>query len=156
MSLVIDKFAGKYRFLSNFYTCPVRYNGRDYKSAEAAYQAQKATNERDHTRIMGAETAAAAKRIGMDINLMEGWEAAKDSIMEGVVRCKFAQNPSLAAKLVSTYGALLIEGNTWGDRYWGQVRGRGQNKLGEILERVREQHWRLALIDGQRKEAAPW
>ena len=33
----------------------------------------------------------------------------------------------------------LIEGNWWHDYYWGVCSGRGKNKLGEILMRVREE-----------------
>jgi len=32
----------------------------------------------------------------------------------------------------------LIEGNTWGDTYWGVCRGRGSNNLGKLLMKIRE------------------
>ena len=37
----IDKFRGKYFFLSNFYPATVSYNGLVYLNNEAAFQAQK-------------------------------------------------------------------------------------------------------------------
>jgi predicted NAD-dependent protein-ADP-ribosyltransferase YbiA (DUF1768 family) len=33
----------------------------------------------------------------------------------------------------------LIEGNTWGDKFWGQVKGEGANYLGRLLMKVREE-----------------
>jgi len=55
------------------------------------------------------------------------------------VRAKFEQNPDLAAKLIATGDEELVEGNTWGDTYWGVCRGVGQNKLGKILMNVRQE-----------------
>jgi hypothetical protein len=36
--------------------------------------------------------------------------------------------------------ARLVEGNTWNDRYWGVCRGVGQNKLGHLLMKLREEY----------------
>ena len=44
----IDKFSGKYSFLSNFYVCfPkfILYNGRRFRTVEHAFQAAKCLNE---------------------------------------------------------------------------------------------------------------
>mgnify|MGYP005981410963 CR=1 FL=1 len=38
--MIIDEFRGEYAFLSNFYSCPVTYNGESYLNSEAAFQAQ--------------------------------------------------------------------------------------------------------------------
>lgn len=40
---------------------------------------------------------------------------------------------------LATGDAILIEGNTWGDRFWGVCEGFGQNHLGHVLMRVRVQ-----------------
>ena len=52
--------------------------------------------------------------------------------------CKFMQNPELRDALLATGNSLLIEGNTWGDYFWGKVNGHGENHLGLILMDVRE------------------
>jgi predicted NAD-dependent protein-ADP-ribosyltransferase YbiA (DUF1768 family) len=39
----------------------------------------------------------------------------------------------LAERLMATGDAELIEGNTWGDRYWGVVDGTGENRLDKHL-----------------------
>ena len=43
------------------------------------------------------------------------------------------------AKLLATGDAQLEEGNTWGDRIWGVYQGQGDNRLGKILMKVREE-----------------
>ena len=58
--------------------------------------------------------------------------------MQEIVQAKFEQNPVLAKWLLNTGDAKLIEGNTWNDRYWGVCAGIGQNKLGKILMKVRD------------------
>ena len=55
-----------------------------------------------------------------------------------VVLAKFSGSQSLADALLSTGDEKLIEGNTWNDHYWGVCDGKGLNKLGGILERVRD------------------
>lgn len=54
----INKFTGKYRFLSNFYEVPIIVDGIKYRSVEHAFQAAKATNELDKHSGGGATRAA--------------------------------------------------------------------------------------------------
>ena len=82
-----------------------------------------------------------AKRRGRHVQLRKDWESVKNGIMEEIVRAKFIQNLELKAQLLSTGDAILIEGNTWNDRYWGvDVRsGVGKNHLGKILMKIRSE-----------------
>uniref|UniRef100_UPI00345E83CD NADAR domain-containing protein n=1 Tax=uncultured Duncaniella sp. TaxID=2768039 RepID=UPI00345E83CD len=48
-------------------------------------------------------------------------------------------NPALAEKLIATGDAELVEGNYWHDTVWGVCDGVGENHLGKILMRVREE-----------------
>ena len=63
------------------------------------------------------------------------------AVMLSVVTAKFhpEAQPMMAAKLLGTGEAFLVEGNSWGDVYWGvdAVTGVGQNQLGVILMAVR-------------------
>lgn len=133
----INEFRGEYRFLSNFWSCPVNYDGITYQNTEAAFQAQKCIDPADRARFAGLNPSE-AKRLGRRVKLRSDWETVKDQIMCQVVQAKFTQNPDLMAKLKATGDAILIEGNTWGDRYWGVCRGAGQNKLGRILMALRD------------------
>jgi predicted NAD-dependent protein-ADP-ribosyltransferase YbiA (DUF1768 family) len=57
-----------------------------------------------------------------------------------LVRQKFRE-PKLRELLAGTRNAELIEGNYWGDRFWGVYvgDGKGENHLGKILMQVREE-----------------
>ena len=78
-----------------------------------------------------------AKRLGRRMRLRSDWEQVKYDVMLDVVRAKFNQHPDLAQKLLATGDEELVEGNDWGDTYWGVCNGRGKNMLGKILMRVR-------------------
>ena len=134
---VIDSFVGEYRYLSNFWMAPVTYDGDVYASTEHAYQAAKTFNKADRARIRKM-SCADAKRYGRQVQLIEGWENKKIGIMEELVLQKFTVHTDLREKLLATDDAEIIEGNTWGDREWGTVKGVGKNHLGKILMRVRK------------------
>lgn len=59
--------------------------------------------------------------------------------MYEIVKAKFTQNEDLKQRLLETGDMYLEEGNTWGDRTWGTINGKGQNRLGKILMKVREE-----------------
>lgn len=134
----IREFIDAYAFLSNFYHSPVKYRNLIYLNAEAAFQAQKESCEKDkeqYTRMNPAQ----AKLVGRNCNLREDWEEIKEQTMYEIVKAKFTQNKALARLLLATGDAYLEEGNWWHDTTWGVCNGVGQNKLGKILMRVREE-----------------
>ena len=137
---IINCFNGIYGFLSNFYHSYVEYEGITYANSESAFQAQKCTANEDKFGFCKL-TPNAAKRAGKHVQLREDWETVKDDIMYNIVKAKFMQNDVLRRDLIDTGDAILIEGNDWGDRYWGVDNkfGLGQNKLGNILMRVRDE-----------------
>jgi ribA/ribD-fused uncharacterized protein len=137
----IDRFWGEYRFLSNFYPAPVEWCGQVYPSVEHAYQAAKCADPDDRAQFLTG-TAGEAKKNGQRVKLVKNWEGIKVRIMERLVIRKF-EHPDLQILLLATGDAELIEGNTWGDRFWGVCGGTGENHLGRILMYVRK-----ALRDG--------
>ena len=139
MSEVIDRFSGPYSFLSNFFRAPIVFEGEQYPTLEHAYQAAKTEIEIDRVEIALAPTPGAAKRMGRELLLRPNWDRYwKARIMRELVRQKFSEY-FLARKLEETFPAKLIEGNYWGDTYWGVCNGVGKNKLGKILMQVREE-----------------
>lgn len=135
---VIDSFSGQYAWLSNFYTAPVPLDGVNYLSVEHAYQAAKTLNPKLRLKIKLTSSAGSAKRLGRQLELREDWEDVKLKIMEDLVYQKFTIHEGLRLKLVATNPAELVEGNHWGDTFWGVCKGEGENHLGKILMIVRD------------------
>ena len=135
----IAEFQGDYRFLSNFYPATVEFEGITYPTVEHAYQSAKTLDLNDRKRIAALPTPSDAKREGRKLKLREDWERVKFDVMERCVRYKFTHDAELRAKLLATGDAILEEGNNWGDQVWGVVNGVGENRLGKILMKVREE-----------------
>ena len=135
----IDAFRGDNRFLSNFWAGdPFTWRDQYWSSAEHAYQAAKCARPEQADRIRLAARPGHAKRLGRQIEMRADWEEVKDGIMADILRHKF-QDPELRRRLLATGSVPLIEGNTWGDTYWGVCRGVGQNRLGRLLMRLRRE-----------------
>ena len=140
---IIDSFRGDYKFLSNYHEQPgLTFRLPDdpiiYKTVEHAYQAAKTFNPIQRSQIAGAGGPAAAKSIGKHVSLSEDWGTRKFEVMYDLLKQKFS-HPELREKLLATGNAELIEGNHWGDTVWGVYNGVGENHLGKLLTRVREE-----------------
>ena len=135
---MINEFRGKYYFLSNFYMSPVIWDGVHYTNNESAFQSAKLTS-RIKRQDFSELDPSSAKRKGRRVQLRHDWEKVKFDIMYEIVKAKFEQNENLKIKLLETGDEYLEEGNTWGDKIWGTVNGKGQNNLGKILMKVRDE-----------------
>ena len=135
---MINCFDGEYAFLSNYYNSPITHDGITYPTNEHFFQAMKTLKIDERLAIAAAETPGQSKRMGRSVTLRSDWETIKSYYMELGLRLKF-QNPDLAAKLIATGDEELIEGNTWGDRIWGVCNGEGENRLGKLLMKIREE-----------------
>lgn len=135
----ISEFRGKYSFLSNFYFTEVKYEDIVYTSVEAAFQAQKTANLEDRKIFIGVNPSE-AKRLGRRVKLRDDWEDIKLDVMYNVVKAKFDQHSILRVNLLETRNAELVEDNNWGDTYWGVCNGVGENNLGKILMKIRDEY----------------
>ena len=137
---MIDKFDGKYAFLSNFYSSPIQPfdDGILYPTVEHAFQAQKTLNISIRKEIAAQPTPGKAKAIGRNIILRSDWRDIRIQVMYRALKAKF-KDTELAQKLLSTGNEKLVEGNWWGDKYWGVCDGIGENNLGELLMKIREE-----------------
>lgn len=139
MPTEITEFSGPYRFLSNFWMSPFRWNGHAWKSSEHAYQAMKAIHRNDFIAIRNAETPLLAKRLARRVEIRKDWDKAwRLTYMRSILDAKFAPGSELAQKILDTGDAELIEGNTWGDEFWGVCNGVGKNYLGRMLMEIRD------------------
>ena len=135
----IDKFDGDYRWLSNFWTAPVEFQGLVYPTSEHAFQAMK-TQDYDTRRLFViCKTPGDAKCLGKKITLRSDWFEVRVMYMYLVVKLKFSQNFELGEKLLATGDTVLIEGNRWNDAFWGVCEGEGSNMLGHVLMAVRSE-----------------
>lgn len=133
------KDAGEYSFLSNFYLVDEGlYAGM---TVEHWFQAGKTQDEAWRNRILDAESPGVAKKLGRRAPLRSDWEEVKLPLMLKCLRTKFTTGTKLAQRLLDTGDAELIEGNWWGDAFWGvdQKTGKGENHLGRLLMQVREE-----------------
>lgn len=133
----ISEFKGNYRFLSNFWHASIVFEGVTYPTTEHAYQAAKTLDMTKRQEIAQLSTPGEAKKAGRSVDLRDDWEDVKLGIMEVINEAKF-QYPDLRDKLLATGDRQLVEGNTWGDRFWGVCDGEGENHLGHILMNIRK------------------
>ena len=136
---IIDRFDGEFRFLSNFYPVEVMYEDVLYPTVEHAYQAAKTLDLEQREKIRATDTPGAARKCGNVVELRSDWEEVKLGIMTDLVTQKFTLHSEFVEKLRATGYAMLIEGNWWGDTFWGVYKNVGKNHLGRILMRVREE-----------------
>ena len=135
---MITSFQGEYRFLSNFHPSTITIKGQVYPTVEHAYQAGKALYRDEREMIQQAISPGQAKRLGKIVIRKPDFEERKLKYMEKCLREKF-KDPRLARLLLNTGSQNLIEGNTWGDRFWGVCHGKGENHLGRLLMKIREE-----------------
>ncbi len=134
---MISNFQDKYAFLSTFFDKQIEYNGLIYKNAESAFQAQKTDSEqlrKKFTRLLPSE----AIRRGRKVLLRSDWESIKEDIMYEINKIKFSDDV-LKQKLLDTGNEQLINENNSNDTIWGICQGNGDNKLGKILMKIREE-----------------
>jgi len=138
----ILSFQGDYRFLSNFMGGEIKdANGNVWKSPEHAYQALKFPVGEHRDEIRNASSPAQAKKIANSLkdHVRSNWREIRLAVMEKIVRAKFTQKEEMKRQLLATGERELIEGNTWGDTFWGVCNGKGENHLGKILMQIRSE-----------------
>ncbi len=126
-----------------------------YTSAEHYMQEKKFNNRQSQiiALIRSQPTGLDARRIGLakqikipNAGIIEigpkhlrlDWDLVKDKYMEGIQTAKFTQHPELRKMLVETGTRKLVYADPY-DGYWGIGKdGLGQNKLGQILMKIRK------------------
>lgn len=112
-----------------------------YPSTEHAYQAAKFKHAIHQQEIRNAPTPNAAKKMARQLEKAgyrrKDWDEVKVGIMRELLWEKFSQLPEKQI-LLSTGNEELVEGNWWGDTFWGQCPvGTGENWLGKLLMETR-------------------
>ncbi len=147
---VILAFRDEFNFMSNFAACRVTLPAEQglprmrFASTENAYMAWKTLDMAMRQKMQKMTPAEAkAETRKPDFPLRPDYtDAARLAIMLELNRQKYSdKNPLLRDQLLQTGDALLIEGNTWGDDFFGfdLIKGHGHNHLGRILMKVRRE-----------------
>jgi len=149
--MTISNFYGpQFFFLSNFFpsTMVATFNNVNYEFAtgEHLFQGAKifaSTWDEEKkkawlTELVNNPDPKKAKYYGRSIQIDRTiWNNMNINVMRRTQEIKY-QNSELAQQLLATGEEELIEGNTWGDKFWGQVNGVGENHLGKLLMERRE------------------
>jgi ribA/ribD-fused uncharacterized protein len=146
---VVTSFSGDHAFLSNFWMDDFVWRGNEFKSGEHAFQWAKAFHTEDNyitdftkyaLSVQKAPTPSQAKYLGRSVKIdVTSWDAQKVSYMREIIHAKFSGVKGMAGNLINTGAMLLVEGNDWGDKFWGRCLDKnsgkmvGLNTLGTIL-----------------------
>ena len=154
---MIKQFRDEYRWLSNFWSATIEHEGITYPTVEHFYVAMKAnpkdcidqknpdTDEFESVPIREViaklETPGKAKRWGREVIVVRSdWDEVKVDVMKYAIDQKY-NHLELKQKLIETGDVEIIEGNTWGDVFWGVDlnTGEGKNTLGQLIMEKRTQ-----------------
>ena len=141
---------------SNFTSTPMmQYKGHSFQTTEQAFMWAKAQlfGDKDSARLILAEkNPAKAKELGRGVKGFNPthWDINKEFLMYEVNLAKYSQFDDYKSVLLSTGEKQLVEVNgkdtIWGiglyandPRVLDEKQWRGQNLLGKVLMRVREE-----------------
>ncbi len=144
-----------FRFLSHFWPAPIWLEGELWATVEHYYQAQKSPSPAYRAAIRAATTPGHAKRLAAppdgplrrsrdswfrahSMAPRADWHEVKLEIMRWADEAKYRQHPELAAALLATGSAELVEDSP-SEPFWGTgPDGHGANWAGRVLMEVRE------------------
>ena len=132
----------EYFYMSNFYLAKINLDDKEWKTTEHYFQAMKfsTTSPTLVEQVRLAETPREAADLGRNRTnpRRNDWEEVKEEYMEKALYAKFTQHKKLKRMLLDTGSKKLVE-RTKNDSYWGDGGdGKGKNRLGFLLEKIRE------------------
>jgi len=151
MTIAFTKVKEPYGWLGNMSPYPVTYEGKEYRTSEALFQALRFKDSeimeviRQEKSPMSAKMVAKKYRDKMFLVPMSG---ADVEVMRIVLKLKVEQHPELKEELLATGGdEEIIEDCTKRDRgssrFWGAVlvdgEWQGENMLGRLWMWLRDE-----------------
>lgn len=144
MPIYFYKVQDPYGCFSNFSPHSIHLEGKDWKTVEHYYQAQKFGGTADEwlvSQIGNAPTPEEAARLGRDRCRISrtDWSTLKTKVMRDAVLTKFLTYLDLQEILLGTGNETIVEDSPT-DYFWGcGLNKTGQNYLGRILMSVRDE-----------------
>lgn len=136
---MIVEFKNNCGWLSNFAPVKITLNGREYPSVEHAYMSAKSEDQEWKDFCASNVSAGTVKRKSKELKLNKNWGQHKLLVMNKCLEQKFNQEP-FKTLLLNTGDEQIVEGNWWGDEFWGVnlQTGEGQNMLGKMIMDIRD------------------
>ena len=134
-----------YGAFSNLYRRAISFEGREFPTAEHAYQAGKPIKAKVREWILSAPSPSLVAMAAHGLytwDIVPEWSRIKFDRMREILHAKFTQHDDLRMLLLSTGSARLVEAaktDNAVNREWGEVNGKGKNRLGILLMEVREE-----------------
>lgn len=139
---------------SNFHSCKFKINDIEFCTSEQAFMYFKAKHFRDDDTaeaILLERVPSKQKKLGRQVRNFDPktWDKISLEYMYDACYAKFNQNPDLQELLLDTIGTNLVEASPY-DTIWGigltennplawdRSTWKGQNKLGLVLDLVRD------------------
>ena len=136
-----------YGWLGNMSPYPVMFNGKEYRTTEALFQALRFHDRPEIAEEIRAQASPMAAKLTAKKykEFMDAGEEVDNHRMLLCLRLKLAQHPELEQMLLATGDAQIIEDCTKRDhgsaRYWGAVlvggEWQGKNVLGNLWMSLR-------------------
>jgi ribA/ribD-fused uncharacterized protein len=140
----INDFTGTNTFLSPSFATDVFLSGETepYPSYEHALQASRFSLIEERDKIRNTPLIRDVKKMTPKFKSNKGelWKQECLSTAERLLRDKFIRNKELTNLLKATGKKSLVYANTYGEHFWGSPvdnPSRGQNHLGSLLEKIR-------------------
>jgi len=149
-----------YGAFSNLFRRPIDFEGREFPTAEHAYQAGKARKEEVREWILSAPTPGLVAMAAHGLytwDIVSDWSQIKYDRMRQVLRAKFTQHEDLRQLLLSTDGARIVEAGRVANVVnctWGEVNGKGRNMLGVFLMELRAELMKASSAASPKRKSA--
>lgn len=135
----IDNFSGKYGFLSMEFPCEFFMDAIKFKTATAAYYAQKTTDINAWNKFARLNPNKARQKASLLPNT-DLWEENRYNYLYKANKAKFDNSPLLKDQLCETNGKLLLNKVPYKEEYLGIFNGSGKNMLGKVLMQLRNEY----------------
>jgi ribA/ribD-fused uncharacterized protein len=126
---------------SNFSPHAIKINGKVFPTVEHAYHAAKFDDEKIKEEIRNAKSPLESYALGQKYKSVRkaNWDEIKVQTLHEIVKEKVLQHQEVRDALLATGDEEIVEVNPTDD-FWGNGKdGNGQNQMGKILMKIREE-----------------
>lgn len=149
--IAFTKVALPFGWLGNMSPYPVTWEGKEWRTTEALFQALRFSDEEIREKIREQKSPMAAKMVSkpfVDRRIVEVGSPQDIENMKLCIRLKLEQHPQLQAELLKTCDRLIVEdvtsrGARGTNLLWGAMlkdgEWQGQNVLGHLWMQARDE-----------------